>query len=197
MGSILKAWSMGPEFLPRAHSRRLGELDSSNWKILAEEQDFGRIDPAIRELVSMLNQKGYTTFSSCSGGHKVNPRWRVNRHESGYIAFSPPSRVAFSLYVALRKKNRDFEFEAQAVVDNGDGGDRETVCTRFYWQLSDDRKPRLEYYRRFFGQMKNVISRLPPAPVDGRETMKGLFGPEYLSTGMRTVSRQMKRFSTN
>jgi hypothetical protein len=188
---------MGPEFLPRAHSRRLGELDSSNWKVLAEEPDFGRIDPAIRELVSMLNQKGHTTFSSCSGGHKVNPRWRVNRHESGYIAFSPPSRAAFSLYVALRKKNRDFEFEAQAVVDNGDGGGRETVCTRFYWQLSDDRKPRIEYYRRLFGQMKNVISRLPPAPVDGRETIKGLFGPEYLSTGMKTVSRQMKRFSTN
>ena len=188
---------MGPEFLPRAHSRRLGELDSSNWKILARESDFGRIDPAIRELVSVLNQKGYKTFSSCSGGHKVNPRWRVNRHESGYIAFSPPSRMAFTLYLMLSRKNRDFEFEAQAVVDNGDGGDRETVCTRFYWQLSDDRKPRLEYYRKLFAQMKNVITHLPSAPGDGRETIKGLFGPEYLSMGLRTVSKQMKRFSTN
>lgn len=188
---------MDLQFLPRAHSRRLGELDSSNWKILASERDFGRIDPAIREIVLMLNEKGYTTFSSCSGGHKTNPRWRVNRYESGYIAFSPPSRAAFALYLALRRRNRDFEFEAQAVVDNGDGGDRETVCTRFYWQLSDDRKPRLEYYQRLFTQMKSVISRLPRAPVDGRDTLKGLFGPEYVGRGLRTVGRQMKRFSTN
>jgi hypothetical protein len=185
---------MNGEFLPRAHSRRLGELERSNWKVLETESDFGRIDPAIRGVVSLLNQKGYKTFSSCSGGHRTNPRWRVNRHESGYLAFSPPSNVAFTLYFAMRKKNRDFAFEAQAVVDNGDGGDRETICTRFYWQLSDLRKPRLQYYSKLFTQMSATVARLPQAPADGKETLKRLLGPNH-RTGLKIISRQMKRFS--
>ncbi len=187
---------MKGEFLPRAHSRRLGELERSNWKILETERDFGRIDPAIRDIVSMLNQKGYRTFSSCSGGHKTNPRWRVNRHESGYLAFSPPSNVAFTLYFALRKSNRDFAFEAQAVVDNGDGGDRETICTRFYWQLSDEKRPKLEYYKRFFTQMKNAIDRLPPAPAVAEKVLTGLFESNH-HVGLRIVRKQMKRFSSS
>src|SRR5947199_7777087 len=127
-GSRLKSRAtMKGEFLRRAHSRRLGELDRSNWKVLESERDFGRIDPGIREIVAMLNEKGYTTFSSSSGGHQTNPRWIINRQESGYLAFSPPSNVAFNLYFALRNKNRAFAFEAQEVVDNGDGGDRETI----------------------------------------------------------------------
>jgi Methyltransferase TYW3 len=187
---------MKGEFLPRAHSRRLGELERSNWKILRSESDFGRIDPAIRDIVSMLNQKGYTTFSSCSGGHITNPRWRVNRHESGYLAFSPPSNIAFTLYFALRKHNRDFAFEAQAVVDNGDGGDRETICTRFYWQLSDQKKPRQKYYTKLFTQMKRTIGDLPPAPTDGKQTLTGLFGPSH-SESSKIVSRQMRRFNSS
>jgi hypothetical protein len=184
------------EFLPRAHSRRLGELERSNWKILDEESDFGRIDPAIREIISLLNLKGYKTFSSCSGGHRTNPRWRVNRHESGYLAFSPPSNVVFTLYFGLRKKNRDFSFEAQTVVDNGDGGDRETICTRFYWQLSDNKRPKLEYYRRLFTQMWTIIEDLPKAPRDGKIALKHLFGPDH-QTGLRLIERQMKRFNTS
>src|SRR5690242_17849828 len=101
---------MNGEFLPRSHSKRLGELERSNWKVLEDEADLGRIDPAIRDIISLLNEKGYRTFSSCSGGHKTNPRWRVNRHESGYIAFSPPSNIAFTLYLALRN-NRNFAVE--------------------------------------------------------------------------------------
>ena len=185
---------MNNEFLPRAHSRRLGELERSNWKALESERDFGRIDPAIREIVAILNEKGYRTFSSCSGGHRTNPRWKVNRHESGYLAFSPPSNIAFTLYFALRKKNRDFAFEAQAVVDNGDGGDRETVCTRFYWQLSDDRNPKLQYYNRFFDQIRKTIDSLPQAQADGDKTMRVLFGRNH-SVGSKIVSRQMKRFN--
>lgn len=184
---------MNNEFLPRAHSRRLGELERSNWKALESERDFGRIDPAIREIVSVLNKKGYRTFSSCSGGHRTNPRWRVNRHESGYLAFSPPSTVVFSLYFALRKKNRDFALEAQTVVDNGDGGDRETFCTRFYWQLSDDKKAKLQYYKRLFEQIKNTVDNLSSAPGNGEQTMGTLFGKDQ-SIGSRIVSRQMKRF---
>src|SRR5438552_18210877 len=99
---------MKGEFLPRAHSRRLGELDRANWKVLESESDCGRIDPRIREIVAMLNEKGYTTFSSCSGGHQTNPRCRVNRQESGYVAVSPRCSVAFTLYFALRRKYWSF-----------------------------------------------------------------------------------------
>lgn len=184
------------EFLPRAHSRRLGELERSNWKALESESDFGRIDPAIREIVSLLNRKGYTTFSSCSGGHRTNPRWRVNRHESGYLAFSPPSNVVFSFYFALRRKNKDFALEAQTVVDNGDGGDRETLCTRFYWQLSDNKKPRLQYYKRLFEQIKITIVNLAPAHGNGEQAMRVLLGKDQ-SIGSRIVSQQMKRFENS
>ena len=183
------------EFLPRAHSKRLGELDRSNWKALESESDFGRIDPAIREIISLLNTKGYKTFSSCSGGHKTNPRWRVNRHESGYIAFSPPSLVPFKLYMALRKKNRDFAFEAQTVIDNGDGGGRETVCTRLYWQLADNRKARQVYYDRLFSQMRQIIQSLSTGPVDGKEVLDGMLGREHLGEGLKIVDRQMRRFN--
>jgi len=188
---------MSDEFLPRAHSRRLGELERSNWKSLRDGRNYDRIDPAIREIVALLNRKGYRTFSSCSGGHPTNPRWRINRHESGYLAFSPPSNVAFALYLGLRKKNRDFTVEAQAVIDDGDGGDRETVCTRFYWQLSDRRKHKLEHYGRLFAQMKRIIEDLPTAPSDGMEVLSGLFGKENLQTGVKIVKGQMRRFTNS
>jgi hypothetical protein len=188
---------MSDEFLPRAHSRRLGELERSNWKSLRDGRNYDRIDPAIREIVALLNRKGYRTFSSCSGGHPTNPRWRINRHESGYLAFSPPSNVAFALYLGLRKKNRDFTVEAQAVVDDGDGGDRETVCTRFYWQLSDRRKHKLEHYGRLFAQMKRIIEDLPTAKGDGMEVLSGLFDKENLRTGVKIVKGQMRRFTNS
>ncbi len=188
---------MSNEFLPRAHSRRLGELERSNWKSLRNERNYDRIDPAIREIVSLLNQKGYRTFSSCSGGHPTNPRWKVNRHESGYLAFSPPSNVAFALYLGLRKKNRDFTVEAQAVIDDGDGGDRETVCTRFYWQLSDRKKHKVEHYRKLFSQMREIIEDLSRAPGNGNEVLTGLFGKENLHTGLRIVKGQMRRFTAS
>jgi hypothetical protein len=185
------------EFLPRAHSRRLGELERSNWKSLRDGRNYDRIDPAIREIVALLNRKGYRTFSSCSGGHPTNPRWKINRHESGYLAFSPPSDVAFTLYLGLRKKNRDFTVEAQAVIDDGDGGDRETVCTRFYWQLSDRRKHKIEHYGTLFAQMKKIIEDLPRASGNGNEVLAGLFGRENLQTGLRIVRGQMRRFTNS
>jgi hypothetical protein len=186
---------MSDEFLPRAHSKRLGELERSNWKSLRDGRNIHRIDPAIREVVSLLNKKGYLTFSSCSGGHPTNPHWKVNRHESGYLAFSPPSNVAFTLYLGLRKKNRDFTVEAQAVIDDGDGGDRETVCTRFYWQLSDRKKHKLAYYDNFFSQMKEIIEDLPRAGRDENRVLTGLFDKEHIRTGLKIVRRQMRRFT--
>jgi len=187
---------MNGEFLSRAHSKRLGELERSNWKIIETETDLGRIDPAIRDIISLLNEKGYRTFSSCSGGHKTNPRWRVNRHESGYIAFSPPSNIAFTLYLALRT-NRNFAVEAQAVVDNGEGGDRETICTRLYWQLSDNRKPKQVYYQKLFSQMREIINSTPSGQADGKEVLSGLLGRRQVNTGLKIVKRQMKRFNSD
>jgi hypothetical protein len=183
------------EFLPRAHSRRLGELDASNWKDLEIGRNVLRIDPAIREIVSSLNKKGYKTFSSCSGGHKANHRRRFDRHESGYIAFSPPSRIPFALYLALRGKNRDFMFEAEAVIHDGNGDRRETIYTQFDWQLVDQRKHQIEYYERLFSQMKNTIDRFSKQPADRREVLKGLLGKSQRLVGARIVSGQMKRFT--
>src|SRR3989475_12222687 len=147
------------------------------------------------EIVFFRNKKGKRPFSSGGGGNQKNPRGKVNRHESGYLAFSPPSHVAFSLYLGLRKENRDFTVEAQAVIDDGDGGDRETVCNRFYWQLSDQEKHKLELYGTLFAQMNGNIERLPRAPGNGNRVLAGLFGNENLQTGLRIVKGQMRRFT--
>jgi hypothetical protein len=183
------------EFLPRAHSRRLGELDASNWKNLEVRRNASRVDPAIREIVSSLNRKGYRTFSSCSGGHRANLRRRFDRHESGYIAFSPPSRIPFALYLALRGRNRDFMFEAEAVMHDGNGDRRETVYTQLDWQLVDENTHRLEYYEKLFVEMKQIIERFPGQSADHKEVLTGLLGKPHLQLGSRIVSGQMKRFT--
>jgi hypothetical protein len=182
--------------LPRAHSERLGRLDISNWKNLEVKRNIARIDPAIREVVSLLNSKGYRTFSSCSGGHRMSRRRRIDdpRHESGYLAFSPPSKAAFALYLALRGKDRDFEFEAQAVILDGDEISHETLSTRFYWQLLDQRRHALKYYTVLFAQMKHAAEQLPRATADHRRIVESLFGRERIPRGLRIVNRQMKRF---
>lgn len=188
---------MKSEFLPRAHARKLGELDSSNWKNLASKRNIDRVDPAIRDIVLLLNEKGYITFSSCSGGHAANVHRRFDRHESGYIAFAPPSQVAFTLYLALRRKNRDFGFEAQAAIDdwNGSGTPWETFCTRLYWQLLDHKPAKRKYYDSLFADMKRIISLLPGPNDDQKEVLAGLLGREHLPTGSRIVKSQMRRFS--
>src|SRR2546428_11396319 len=137
------------EFLPRAHSKRLGELDASNWKDLKIGRNASRIDPAIRAIVSSLNNTGYKTFSCCSGGHRSNLRRRYARHESGYIAFSPPSRIPFALYLALREENQDFMFEAEAVIHDGNGDRRETIYTQLDWKLLAQRKRSLDSYGNY------------------------------------------------
>jgi hypothetical protein len=183
------------EFLPRAHSRRLGELDMSNWKNLEVERNALRIDPAIREIVSILNKKGHRTFSSCSGGHRANLRRKFDRHESGYIAFSPPSKIPFSLYLALRNQNHDFMLEAEAVLHDANGDRRETVYTQLDWQLVDQRKHRLGYYEDLFDEMKRIINLLPDQQSDHKEVLAGLLGRPNVRLGSRIVNGQMKRFS--
>ncbi len=186
---------MPNEFLPRAHSKRLGELDVSNWKDLGVRPNASRIDPAIREIVSLLNDKGYKTFSSCSGGHRANLRRRYDRHESGYIAFSPPSRIPFDLYLALRSRNQDFMFEAEAVIHDGNGDRRETVYTQLDWQLVDGKQHRLEYYNKLFLEMKRVTERLPRRRADHKEVLTGLLGKPHVTIGLKIVRGQMKRFA--
>ena len=167
----------------------------SNWKDLGAGRNVSRIDPAIREIVSSLNNKGYRTFSSCSGGHTANLRRRFDRHESGYIAFSPPSRIPFSLYLALREKNQDFMFEAEAVIHDGNGDRRETVYTQLDWQLLDQRKPKLRYYHNLFSQMRHTIHGLPGRQDGHKEVLAGLLGKPHLSIGSKIVTDQMKRFT--
>ena len=187
---------MTSEFLRRAHSKRLGELDESNWKNLESKRNIASVDPAIREIVSLLNDKGYKTFSSCSGGHRTNLRKKIDRHEDGYIAFSPPSRVAFTLYLALRGKNNDFTFEAGAILRDGNGNRGETLFTQLDWQLRDQRRSKLQYYRKLFAEMKRIVELLPSAQVDHKEVLTGLLGRERLSVGLRVVRKQMKCFSS-
>ena len=152
------------------------------------------MDPAVREIVSLLNAKGYTTFSSCSGGHSANLRRRFDRHESGYLAFSPPSKIAFALYNLLHRRNRDFGFEAQAVIDDGAGTGMETICTRLYWQLLDERPAKKEYYVALFADLKQIIKELPKKPADYRGLLAGALGRDRLPAGLLIVRRQMKRF---
>ena len=185
---------MPSEFLPRAHSKRLGELDASNWKDLEAGRNTSRIDPAIRGIISSLNHRGYRTFSSCSGGHRSNLRRRFDRHESGYIAFSPPSRIPFALYLALRGRSHDFMFEAEAVIHDGNGDRRETMYTQLDWQLVDQRKHRLEYYEKLFLEMKRVIDLFPRQPDDHKKVLAGLMGKPNLTPALRIVKGQMKRF---
>jgi len=167
----------------------------SNWKDLKFGRNASRIDPAIREIVSALNAKGYNTFSSCSGGHIANLRQKYDRHESGYIAFSPPSRIPFALYLGLRRRNHDFMFEAEAVIHDGNEDRRETIYTQLDWQLVDQRKHRLEYYEKLFDEMRKTIDNLPTRSRDHREVLRGLLGRPHFALGSRIVDGQMKRFT--
>ena len=102
--------------------------------------------------------------------------------------------MAFALYLALRGKNRDFEFEAQAVILDGDEISNETLSTRFYWQLLDQRKHDLKYYNVLFAQMKRAAEQLPRATTHHGKIVESLFGRERIPLGLRIVNRQMKRF---
>src|SRR2546425_9249728 len=99
-------------FLPRNHSAEYGNDDESNWKNLNVKSNWKSFDPAIQELLRVLYDRGFTTFSSCSGGHKCNLHIHGVEHEGGYVGFFPASGIAYKLYFALRKKYRHFEFDA-------------------------------------------------------------------------------------
>ena len=108
--------------------------------------------------------------------------------------FSKAAR-AFTLYDSLHRANLDFGFEAQAVVDNGAGTGMETICTRLYWQLLDEKPAKQQYYAALFRDLRQIIERLPSKPTDYRGLLAGVLGRGRLPAGLIIVKRQMKRFT--
>ena len=181
------------EFLKRGHSKDYGRLDISNWGDITSKRVQRRIDPEILNLLLLLNEKGYKTYSACSGGHKADMRVRVGRHEDGYIAFSPPSRVAFSLYFALQRKNRRFNFRASFDLDNEDDPVEQTVSSELRWWLKDDYLSKRRYYAELFGDMSKIVTNLKP--MGGKETLLKHALGIHAAKGQKLLDRQQRRFA--
>jgi len=147
------------EFLPRNHLAEYGDLDKSNWKDLRVNSNWKFIDPAIQGLLRLLNQSGFTTFSSCSGGHRRNLNQSNSDHEGGYISFFPPSGITYKLYFALRKKYRHFVFD---VVTNTRNGSKWVESTELDWQLQRNRASKRAYYYEIFEDMAKIVRGLKP-----------------------------------
>jgi hypothetical protein len=178
------------EFLPREHSEDYGNLDESNWKDLTVKRHMRRVDPAIQELISFLNEKGFTTFSSCSGGHWRDMRKR--KHEEGYVAFSPPSRVAFKLYFALQGRNRRFDFRAAIVINNEDRSIEQTVDSELRSQLKDRYSSKRRYYFELFADITKLVKKLKP--VTGNAALpRAAFGSEAVKA-QKILKAQQTRF---
>ena|SRR2546428_4752361 len=154
------------EFLPRNHPAEYGNLDISNWKDLRLERNRKRIDSAIQNLIQVLNDRGFRTFSSCSGGHKRNLNYSEADHEPGYVGFSPASGIAYKLYFALRNKYRHFEFDALTRATKKRGSEWVEV-TQLDWQLERTRTSKRVYYYELFEDMLSIVERFKP-------TSKGL-----------------------
>ncbi len=73
----------------------------------------------------------------------------------------------------------------------------ETVCTRLYWQLLDERPAKKEYYGALFADLKQIIEQLPREPTDYRGLLAGVLGRGRLPAGLLIVKRQMKRFTAH
>ncbi len=187
---------MAGESLPRAHSERFGWLDKSNWRDLESRRNLQRVDPALREIIQLLNRKGYKTYSSCSGGHQTlrRGRWR-QQHLEGYIAFSPPSRVAVKLYFMLQGRNEHFQLSTQVGILDEDNNIDQTAFSELRWQLQDDRRHRNQYYKELFNNLKQAIEKLPS--VDSEEDssfLKSFFGHRNVKRGFHMIDEQAKRF---
>ena len=101
----------------------------------------------------------------------------LSRHEKGYIAFSPPSQIAFALYFTLHKSRRFFDFDAFVGVRNEDESIEQTVDSQFGWQLKHNYFSKRRYYVDLFAEMVKIIKRLKP--VRGEETLlRSVFGSE-------------------
>jgi hypothetical protein len=150
------------EFLPRSHPAKYGRLDKSNWKDLRVRRSWKLIDPAIRELIRVLNARGFKTFSSCSGGHRRNLHYRDIEHEGGYICFFPPSRLAFKWYFDLRSKQKAFEFHVR-VTTMEERNLKRLESTQFEWQLGYGEISKRDLYRKLFDDMASIANELKPS----------------------------------
>ncbi len=183
------------ESLPRAHSERFGWLDKSNWRDLDNRRNLRKVDPALREIIQLLNKKGYKTYSSCSGGHSTDLSRRHQQHMEGYIAFSPPSRVSVDLYFTLLGKTDHFQLSTNIGILDEDNEVDHTVFSELRWQLQDGRKHRNEYYRELFDRLRRAVERLPYGdPSQDRKFAGTFFGRGNARRGFRIVDEQHKRF---
>jgi hypothetical protein len=183
------------EFLPRNHSEDYGHWNASNWKDLKVESNLKLIDPAIQELITLLNRKGFTTSSSCSGGHQRDMRTREgpSRHLPGYVCFSPPSRIVFRLYFAFQKSRRLFDFKAHLRVDNEDLTNEQTVDSQLEWQLKHRYCSRRKYYDELFSDMAEIAEKLKPSE-ERANLVRACFGLETVRA-QKIVNKQQRRFS--
>lgn len=147
------------EFLPRNHSSKYGVLDKSNWKDLRVRANWKRIDPAIIPLLRSLNEHGFRTFSSCSGGHKRNLNYPDVDHEAGYVCFFPTSKIAYNLYSIVKNKHRRFDFTASTEVIWERRGSKRLESTKLGWQLQS-RDSRRKYYYALFDDMMAQIEKM-------------------------------------
>ncbi len=180
------------EFLQRAHSEKYGDSDMSNWKDLRLKRNWNFVDPGIRSLVRLLNRIGFTTFSSCSGGHESDRTAEDAEHYRGYLTFSPPSRIVFKLYLALQKENRRFEFGALAGVNNEGASSRQTVYSKLEWQLEAYYSSKLWYYSELFEDMTRIVQELKPISGEGG-LLSDILKEDFVQ-GNRIIRLQQRRF---
>ncbi len=164
----------------------------SNWKDLRLKRNWNLVDPAIRGLVQLLNRAGFTTFSTCSGGHGSDMTAENVEHYQGYLTFSPPSRVVFKLYFALQEKNRRFQFGALAGVNNEGASSRQTVCSKLEWQLEPHFSSKLRYYSELFEEMTRIVQGLKPS--SGEDSLLSGILKEDFGQGNRILRIQQRRF---
>src|SRR5437867_10975243 len=117
----------------------------------------------LRDIIQLLNRKGYTTYSSCSAGHASNQRRRHQRHIEGYIAFSHATRAVVELYFILQGRVEPFQLSTQIGMLDGDNGDDQTVFSELCWQLHDTKRHRDQHYEDLFRNLKEAVETLPHA----------------------------------
>jgi hypothetical protein len=150
----------------------------------------------LRNIILLLNRKGYTTYSSCSGGHTSNQRRRHQRHIEGYIAFSHATRAVVELYFLLQGRVEPFQLSTQIGMLDEDNGDDQTVFSEIRWQLHDTKRHQNQYYEDFFANLKEAVEKLPRADGDeeNNKFLRSFFGESHVGRGLEIIRGQNHRF---
>jgi len=163
------------KFLRRNHPAKYGTLEQSNWKDLRVKANWKRIDTEIKPLLRVLNDNGFRTFSSCSGGHKRNMNRSNPEHEPGYICFFPVSSIVYYLYSAVKQKFRHFQFAATTETVWEKGGTKWIESSKFRWELKWNLPSKREYYYELFDEMLSVVRSARKggvSPLEKRESAR-------------------------